>query len=175
MNSIERFKYCPVCGSPHFVPTSEKSLRCEACGFEYFMNASAANVALIINEREELLVTRRNREPAKDTLDMPGGFADAYETAEEGVVREVMEETGLEVTQCQYLFSIPNCYNYSGIDIPTLDMFFRCHVRDVEALHAADDAAEAFWIPIREVDPSQIGLRSIREGVKRFITLYTTP
>lgn len=95
MEIIEKLEYCPKCGSRHFEKESRKSRRCDNCGFEYFMNASSANAAFIVNERGELLVTRRNREPAKGMLDLPGGFADAGETAEEGVVREVMEETDL--------------------------------------------------------------------------------
>ena len=40
-------------------------------------------VALILNERDELLVCRRAKEPAKGTLDLPGGFIDMTETGEE--------------------------------------------------------------------------------------------
>ena len=41
--------------------------------FVYYFNPSSATVALILNERDELLVCRRAKEPAKGTLDLPGG------------------------------------------------------------------------------------------------------
>lgn len=75
MNVLERFKYCPACGSSHFETNSEKSKLCRSCGFEYFVNPSAATAAFIMNERGELLVERRKREPAKGMLDLPGGSA----------------------------------------------------------------------------------------------------
>ncbi|MBQ2216152.1 MAG: NUDIX domain-containing protein, partial [Prevotella sp.] len=112
---LERFRYCPVCGSNDFIANSEKSKKCQNCGFEYFMNPSSANVAFILNEKGELLVTRRKNEPAKGTLDLPGGFADIGESAEEGVIREVKEETGLIVTKATYLFSFNNTYLYSNL------------------------------------------------------------
>ena len=90
MNLIDKFKYCPVCGSSHFAASSTKSKKCNNCGFEYFMNPSAAVVAFITNDKGELLVERRKMEPAKGTLDLPGGFSDILETAEESIVREVM-------------------------------------------------------------------------------------
>ena len=97
MHFLEKFKFCPVCGSQHFVENNEKSKRCENCDFVYFMNPSAANVAFILNERGELLVEKRRNEPGKGTLDLPGGFTDANETGEEGIIREVKEETNLQV------------------------------------------------------------------------------
>ena len=115
-----------MCGSHHFVENSNASKKCENCGFEFFMNPSSANVAIITNSKGEILVERRRNEPAKGTLDLPGGFAELGETAEQGVAREVMEETGLKVTESKYLFSLPNIYRYSRIDIHTLDMFFEC-------------------------------------------------
>ena len=90
-------------------------------------------------------------EPAKGTLDLPGGFADVGETAEEAVAREVMEETGLAVKAARYLFSQTNVYRYSDLDIQTLDLFFACEVEDTTGLAAGDDAAECMWIAPEDI------------------------
>ena len=166
---LDKFTHCPVCGSPLFDDNDEKSRRCRQCGFEYYLNPSSAYVALIYDQQGRLLVLRRSREPAKGTLDLPGGFADIGETAEQGVAREVREETGLEVTSTEYLFSIPNTYCYSGFPVPTLDLFFRCQVSDLAPLHAADDAAECLWIAPENLRPEDFGLLSIRQGISRLL------
>ena len=167
MNALRKYRYCPVCGSGNFKVAGEKSLRCEDCGFELFVNASASYVALIYNDKGELLVVRRRCDPAKGTLDLPGGFADAGETAEEGVRREVKEETGLDVDRVRFLFSLPNLYAYSGLDVPTLDLFFACEVSDTSMLRPGDDAEEAFWIVPDKLDPKAFGLSSISKGVEK--------
>lgn len=158
-----------MCGSHHFVANGATSKKCENCGFEYFMNPSASNVAIIKNSKGEILVERRKQEPAKGTLDLPGGFTQIGETSEEGVKREVMEETGLEVTASKYLFSLPNVYRYSGIDIHTLDMFYLCEVADDTVVAAADDAAECMWLSPDDIHTEQFGLRSVRWGLIKFL------
>ena len=122
---FESFHYCPRCGA-RFVRHNEKAYHCEGCGFVYYFNPSAATVAVIVNERNELLVCVRAKEPAKGTLDLPGGFCDMHESAEQGVAREVLEETGMRVTETKYLFSLPNTYLYSGFVVHTIDAFFLC-------------------------------------------------
>lgn len=169
MHPLEKFRYCPSCGSSHFESYSEKSKKCENCGFEYFQNPSAANVAFIINEKGELLVERRKHEPAKGMLDLPGGFADIGETAEEGVIREVKEETGLTIKDPEYLFSLPNVYIYSDMKINTLDLFFLYHIKGDPEVTAMDDAAECMWIPMNEIRTEQFGLRSVRQGLLMFM------
>lgn len=169
MHPLEQFKYCPKCGSHSFLVNNEKSKRCLACGFVYYFNASAATVAFILNAKGELLVCRRAKEPALGTLDLTGGFVDSFETAEEGVAREVLEETGLEVVEAVYQFSLPNTYLYSGFLVHTLDQFFLCKVKDENCLSAMDDVADSFWLPLNEVNPDEFGLDSVREGVKRFL------
>ena len=94
-----------------------------------------------------------------------------YETAEEGVTREVLEETGLTLTHCEYAFSIPNRYLYSGFTVHTLDLFFYCRVDNIQSLQAMDDAAEVRFIPLSEINPEEFGLESIRLGVKRFLKI----
>ena len=116
---LDQFLYCPKCGSSHFEINNEKSKKCADCGFVYYFNPSAATVALILNEKNELLVCRRAKEPAKGTLDLPGGFIDMNETGEEGVAREVLEETGLKVKKAIYQFSLPNIpSDESGLPTP---------------------------------------------------------
>ena len=166
---MKKINYYPKCGSKHFMVNNEKSKKCDNCGFVYYMNACSATAAFILNKQGELLVARRGKEPAKGTLDLPGGFVDMNEPGEEAMAREVKEETGLDITSCQYLFSVPNIYHYSGIDIHTLDMFFRCTVEEGAELRANDDVEECMWVSLRDIHTEQFGLRSIRQALHLFL------
>lgn len=166
---LDKFKYCPVCGSPRFLVKDFKSKKCEDCGFSYYFNSSSATVALIVNAANELLVVRRKNDPGKDMLDLPGGFIDMYETGEEGVAREVKEETGLDTVEAHYLFSYPNTYLYSGFLVHTLDMFFRVSVKDDSHIEAMDDAAAYYWIPLQDIDLDKFAFDSVKNGLARFL------
>ena len=72
---LERFRYCPICGSSEFQENSEKSKKCRKCGFEFFMNPSAATAAFIVDEQGRVLVVRRSKDPAKGTFDLPGAHS----------------------------------------------------------------------------------------------------
>jgi NADH pyrophosphatase NudC (nudix superfamily) len=170
---LDRFRFCPACGSEHFVSSTVKSKRCEACGFEFFLNASASTAAFIVNARGELLACRRAKEPARGTLDLPGGFVDADETVEECLSRELMEEIGCRVRSACYLFSVPNRYLYSGMEIPTADCFFRVELETEDALSVNDDVEAVTWIPLEEVDAAAFGLDSIRRAVDIFLDRFT--
>ena len=164
---LHLFSYCPKCGSNDFTENDFKSKRCGSCGFTYYFNPLAATVGIITNDKGEVLVARRAKEPAKGTLDLPGGFCDSYETAEEGVKREIEEETGLKVNSTRYLFSIPNTYMYSGMELHTMDMFFLCTVEDAAALTADDDVSELLWIAIDDLRSEEFGLASIKKAIKK--------
>lgn len=171
---LELFRFCPVCGSARFEVNNFKSKQCRDCGFSYYANPCSATAAFIVNDLDEMLVVRRAKQPAKGTLDLPGGFVDMGETVEEGMCREIKEETGLDVHDIQYLFSSPNVYLYSGMGVHTLDMDFLVPLHgDPDAfkavVRAADDAAEALWIPVSQVNPDEFGLTSIRHAVIRYL------
>lgn len=166
---LSDFCFCPRCGSSKFAPHNANGSRCADCGFEFYPNAAAATVAVIVSEAGELLCIRRDREPAKGTLDLPGGFVDPGESLTDGLLREVREEVGGEVTDYRFLFSIANVYPYSGHLVYTADAFFRCRLRDTTRLRASDDAAAMCWIPLAKLRPADFGLDSIRKGVERII------
>jgi len=166
---LHQFRYCPRCGKQAFHVRNEKARECSSCGFAYYFNPAASVACFIRNPRGELLAVRRAKEPAKGTLDLPGGFTDSYESAEEAVVREVKEETNLDVSSLRYLFSIPNIYPYMGFEVHTVDLFYECTAGDFSTAVAADDASAIVILPPGEVDPDQFGLHSIKQAVARWI------
>ena len=168
---MDIFGFCPVCGKEGFAVNNIKSKRCDGCGFVLYFNAISATVAVITNEKGEILVARRAKEPAKGTLDLPGGFVDSFETAEEAVAREVLEESGMRVTGVKYLFSLPNKYVYSGFEEHTLDLFFLC-TTDGQQPKACDDVEELQWMSIDTINPAEFGLQSIAKGVEIFKNRY---
>ena len=95
-----------------------------------------------------------------------------FETSEEGVCREVKEETGLDVNHVEFLFSLPNQYEYSGFLVHTIDFFYRCHVSSTEGARAADDAGELMWLRPEDIHPEDFGLLSVRRGVEKLLAAY---
>lgn len=168
---LSLFQYCPRCGGKHFVESNEKAKKCEVCGFVYYFNPSAAVACFIQDKEGRLLVVRRKKEPAKGTLDLPGGFSDMFETIEETVRREVKEETNLEVDKLRYLFSVPNIYPYSGFEVHTVDMIFLCEVDSFDQACAGDDAADVLMLTSDELNPDDFGLTSIKKAVSIWKTL----
>jgi len=166
---LDKFRFCPACGSAHWEINNEKSKRCESCGFVYYANASAAVAALIQNGNGDLLVCRRAKDPAKDTLDLPGGFVDMEETIEEALRREIMEELGLNITDIRFFRSIPNEYLYSGMVIHTLDFLFLCKTDNEQNLKTMDDVSDAFFMPVNTISPQDFGLNSIKKGIIAFL------
>ena len=137
-----------------------------------FINPAAAAGGLIVDEQDRLLVIVRADEPARGTWDLPGGFAEPGETAEETLRREVREETGLELASAEYVGSEPNTYPYKGITYPTLDLAFLCRPAAGGAAAAPGhrrEVSDVLWVPRAEVDPSRFGLASVRRIVERWL------
>lgn len=181
MNPLDKFHYCPVCGSRNILANDFKSMRCEACGFVLYFNAAAACATVITNEHGELLVGVRGEEPEKGTLDLIGGFVDPGESSDQAIIREVEEETGIDLNAliCQgkatirHLFSLPSTYLYSGLTIHTCDAFYHITIPSDTPIQAADDVASCFWTAPQDIRPEQFGLTSIREAVRRFTNQHS--
>lgn len=55
------------------------------------------------------------------------------------------------------------------LPVHTLDMFFRCTVEDTLHFKAMDDAADLFFLPLKDIRTEEFGLGSIRKGVGIFL------
>ena len=164
---LKSFEYCPRCGSKHFNINGERSRHCTNCNLIYYANASASPAAIITNSKGEVLLATRAFDPAKGKLDLPGGFVDMNETAEEAIIREIKEELNLDVQNPQYLFSLPNEYNFSGITVHTLDLFFKVKIDDNAIITSADDVASAQFYDLNNVNIEDIGLNSIKKAIEK--------
>ena len=81
------------------------SKRCPNCGKEVWPELATAIIVLIHKGNEVLLVHARNFKG--DFYGLVAGFVETGETLEEAVHREVMEETGLTITNLKYFGSQP--------------------------------------------------------------------
>ncbi len=163
---VNVFKYCPRCGSDQFRISGARSLTCDSCSLQWYTNSAAAVACLIFNPEGKLLVTRRAIDPDKGKMDLPGGFIDPMESAEEAVRRELKEELNMGVKNMVYLASRPNEYFFSGITVFTTDLAFRVEAENLDGLTAHDDISSFEWIDPNEVDPLEIPAPSIRYFIK---------
>jgi hydrolase, NUDIX family len=167
MESI--FKHCPNCTSTNIEFPNNVRFLCHDCGFTYFHNIAAA-VAVVFKHKDKILFTVRNMNPDKGKLDLPGGFIDPNETAQEAACREVKEEMGLIIKpeQLRFITTYPNNYLYKNVPYRTMDIFFECELK-AEEVHivAPDEIKELRWIALKDIREEEIGFISVRTVIKQ--------
>lgn len=161
--------FCPQCSKPSFEQFQGNQYRCIECEFTYFHNVAAA-VALIIRYDNKILFTRRALEPASGLLDLPGGFVDPGESLEQALIRELLEELNLDVTNPTYLFSCPNQYLYKDINYDTCDTFFELRLDALPSVEKEDsEVSEVCWVDIKDLGLQQVAFESTKRALSRYI------
>lgn len=100
----EQTRFCGCCGAPMELST-DISKKCTQCGGEIWPSPATAIIVLIHRGDEVLLVKAKNFK--RDYYGLVAGFVETGESLEETVKREVMEETGLEISNIRYFGSQP--------------------------------------------------------------------
>ena len=113
--------------------------------------APAVDVAIV--HEEKIILIRRSRDPFKGKWALPGGFVEYGEPVEETALREVMEETGMEIELVEILgiYSSPDRDPRSHTVTTT---FVANPVKGDPS--GGDDAAEAKWCEIDAINPNDL-------------------
>lgn len=114
--------------------------------YKYPRPAVTADCIVITKENPQVLLIQRAFEPFKDCWAFPGGFMNMDETTEQCAIRELKEETGLQVTEVHQVGA------YSKIDRDprgrTVTVAYLALVDEPAIAQGQDDAANARWFPL---------------------------
>ena len=118
--------------------------------YKYPRPAVTADCIVITKEAEpKVLLIQRGDQPFKGGWAFPGGFMNMDETTEQCAVRELEEETGLQLSMIQQIGA------YSKVDRDprgrTVTVAYLAVIDAPVAVTGQDDAAKAEWWPLSDL------------------------
>ena len=97
---------CPLDGTPTVPDPAGHSTSCPTDGSEHFPRTDPAVIMLVTDPEDRCLLARNAAWPGR-RVSILAGFVEPGESAEQAVIREVAEETGITVTNVRYVASQP--------------------------------------------------------------------
>jgi NADH pyrophosphatase NudC (nudix superfamily) len=147
---IDKFKYCPLCGTQFRQEQVAQKIRplCPNCGFIYYRNPFPT-VSVLVVKNDTILLGKRLAEPGKGKWALPSGYIEFEDDFLTAAVREVKEETGLDV-------EIISILNVQSAFLPAehhfLNIYLLARVTGGR-LHSQDDLENANWFSLSEPLP----------------------
>jgi len=160
-------EFCNFCASPlerEFLEGKERQV-CRNCGQVYYENPLPAASVIISNERRELLLVKRAREPSKNMWCFPVGFAESGEIIEAAALRELKEETGVDGRIIQM---VDVCSDRTDLYGDLLIVTFEAEkIGGTE--RAGDDAEDLGYFPVANLP--KLAFESQGQALHKFVEL----
>ena len=139
-----RHRFCGVCGSPNRLHSAGHRFVCgnDECARQSFPRIDPAIIVLITHQ-DACMLGRNPNWPARRFSTL-AGFVEPGESLEDAVVREVHEESGLSLSQIQYVSSQPWPFPASSM----CGFYAESTDRDFQL---TEELAEARWFTTREL------------------------
>ncbi|HTK09232.1 MAG TPA: NUDIX hydrolase [Ktedonobacteraceae bacterium] len=145
------FRYCPLCATPLTKKWIDHVQRttCPQCTFIHYPHPKLVAIA-VVHQGDTLLLGKRAIEPKKDLWSFFGGYVEQGEQVEQAAIREVKEETNLDV-QLEGLIGI-----YSEQGEPHVLVVYEASIlnTDIGTLSTPnDEVSELAFFPQNELPP----------------------
>ncbi|MBU8932522.1 MAG: NUDIX hydrolase [candidate division Zixibacteria bacterium] len=164
------YAFCPLCSAVLEEKDIDGRMRMACtgpeCGFIFYQNPVPAAGAFIV-ENDQILLVKRAHPPRIGWWCFPAGFMEWGEHPRDTVVREVKEETGLDIDLGPF-FEV-----YCGDDDPRTNAILLLYLADVVGgeLQAADDALEVRFFSFDEL-PDKIAFESHIQALADYNTRF---
>ena len=168
MRLLHAWQWCPRCRAE--LERGERKVTCPACGFVGYANSQPTASAVVLDDDGRILLARRAGPPHEGKWDLPGGFLEEGEHPLAAVVRELREETGLEIEPLELAAIEVDVYG-EGDDAPaTLNLYWTARATGGEP-SAADDVSELRWFRPDELPPDEeIAFTNVSRVLAQFRT-----
>ncbi len=169
------FDYCPRCGQSGLERQGTNGLVCRICGFTYYLNPAVAVMGVVVDPHHRILLIERARDPGKGLLAFPGGFVEAWETAEAALAREMEEEAGVLIADIRYLCSEINEYVFRGLVYPVLDLCYTAQYAERKGEIDREEVRNVVWQQRNSLSPERLAFPSMRRAWSQFLRLNHPP
>lgn len=152
-----KFKYCPKCAGELAIVDGHP--KCQSCGFIFFQNSKPTSSALILNDRNEVLLLKRAIEPYFGKWDIPGGFLEESEDPIDCLKRESREEMGIEIIPGEVIAIYVDRYGDSEDASYTFNVFYKCKIISGE-IKLDKENSEYKWFAEKEIPWDELAFKN---------------
>lgn len=133
------------------------------------MKLCVAGKAIIFDTKKRILLLKESSKYIDGTnvgrWGVPGGRLEAEETIESGLIREVMEETGLVVRKGRLLDALENFPKISGKTVHIIRLYYECSIESNEVV-LSEDHDEYRWVNKDEIESLDV-MDDVKEIIKK--------
>jgi mutator protein MutT len=162
------YRYCSICGG-RLKLNKEKNLACSRCRFINYRNSRPTVTALVLR-KNKLLLVKRAKAPFSGWWDLPGGFIERGETAEQALRRELKEETGLRAFHIKFFGTYVGTYPFGFDPFHILSVVYLV-INPKGEPKAMDDVSASRWFDKKELS-KKIAFDSNQKIIKDFLKIW---
>jgi len=157
--------FCSHCGNKvsFIIPEGDSLPRfvCESCGLIHYQNPRMV-VGCLPVWQDKILICKRAIEPKYGKWTLPAGFMENSETAEQGAIRETMEESGasVDIIRLHSLYSLPQVDQVYAIFLANMKS---------EKFAAGIETLECKLVGPDEIPWDEIAFTAIKFSLKKYV------